>query len=151
MTDELTADPPPVAIADSLFTSIGPEGRLLGSRCGRCEHISFPRQNACPGCGNATVELYELSRTGTLWTWTIQNFRPKPPFALPPEDDFEPFGVGYVELPGELRVEARLTTADPRRLHIGMPMELTFIPLWVADGRTIVTYAFAPIEKEHAA
>ena len=148
MTYELTTDPPEVAIDDTLFTSIGPEGRLLGSRCASCGHIAFPSQDACPGCGNSAVASYALSRIGTLWTWTIQNFRPKPPFALPPDDDFEPYGVGYVELPGELRVESRLTIADPDRLRIGMPMELTFIPLWVADGQKIFTYAFAPIEKE---
>ncbi len=43
-------------------------------------------------------------------------------------DEFEPYGVGYVELPGEVRVEARLTEYDPERLRIGMPMELTLIP-----------------------
>ena len=31
-------------------------------------------------------------------------------------EDFEPYGVGYVELPGEVRVEARLTEADPAQL-----------------------------------
>ncbi len=37
-------------------------------------------------------------------------------------------GVGYIELPGEVRVEARLTVADPDELRIGMPMELTLCP-----------------------
>ena len=44
---------------------------------------------------------------------------------LPPEvaalrgraEEFEPYGVGYVELPGEVRVEARLTESDPARLR----------------------------------
>jgi uncharacterized OB-fold protein len=68
-----------------------------------------------------------LARRGTLWSWTIQRFRPKsPPYAGP--EEFEPYGVGYVELPGEVRVEARLTESDPANLRIGMPMELTLIP-----------------------
>ena len=53
-------------------------------------------------------------------------------------------GVGYVELPGEVRVEARLTEADPERLRIGMPMELVLIPAPAGNGA--VTYAFTPAE-----
>ena len=44
-----------------------------------------------------------------------------------------------------MRVEARLTEADPARLRIGMPMELTLIQ---APGRdSAVTYAFRPVEE----
>ena len=76
-----------------------------------------------------------LARRGTLWSWTIQRFRPKsPPYTGP--EEFEPYGVGYVELPGEVRVEARLTEADPDKLRIGMEMELTLLP-----G---TTFAFRP-------
>ena len=58
-----------------------------------------------------------LARRGTLWTWTVQRFRPKsPPYAGRPEE-FEPYGVGYVELPGEVRVEARLTESTPSELR----------------------------------
>jgi uncharacterized OB-fold protein len=91
------------------------------------------------------VRERRLARRGTLWTWTIQCFPPKsPPYAGSP-DEFEPFGVGYVELPGELRVEARLTEADPERLRIGMPMELVLLP---APGRHgALTYAFRPVEQ----
>jgi uncharacterized OB-fold protein len=58
---------------------------------------------------------------------------------------FEPFGVGYVELPGEVRVEARLTENDPRRLRIGMPMELTLVP--APGGSGTMTFAFRPVEE----
>ena len=87
-----------------------------------------------------------LSRHGTLWTWTIQCFPPKsPPYAVADPEGFEPYGVGYVELPGEVRVEALLTESDPDRLRIGMEMELTLIP---APGSSdAVTFAFRPVEE----
>ena len=62
-----------------------------------------------------------------------------PPYAGDP-DEFEPYGVGYVELAGEVRVEGRLTEADPERLRIGMPMELVLI---LRTGRDL---AFTPVE-----
>ena len=76
----------------------------------------------------------------------MQRFRPKsPPYAGDEDQEFEPYGVGYVELPGEVRVEARLTESDPARLRIGMPMELTLIP---APGQVqAVTFAFRPVEE----
>ena len=89
-----------------------------------------------------------LASRGTLWTWTVQSFPPKAPPYLGPTDPatFEPFGVGYVELPGELRVEGRLTEADPSRLRIGMEMELVVVPLGTdASGAEIVTFGFRPV------
>ena len=127
---------PPVA--EGLFTRSADGPRLIGSRCRSCGVVTFPAQPSCPACTATDVEERLLGRTGTLYTWTVQSFRPKPPYAGP--EDFEPYGVGYVELPDETRVEARLTVADPARLSIGMPMELVLIPF--GDK---VTYAFAPV------
>jgi uncharacterized OB-fold protein len=87
-----------------------------------------------------------LGRRGTLWTWTIQCFPPKSPPYAGTAEDFEPYGVGYVELPGEVRVEARLTEADPARLRIGMPMELVLVPA-PGDGGAL-TFAFRPVEVD---
>jgi uncharacterized OB-fold protein len=136
-----------VAIADGLIAGTADAPELIGSRCLRCGVVAFPRQASCPSCMSLDVEEHLLARRGTLWTWTIQCFPPKsPPYAVS-EDDFEPYGVGYVELPGELRVETRLTESDPERLRIGMPMELTLIP---APGEApAATYAFRPVEEEH--
>ena len=71
---------------------------------------------------------------------------PKSPPYAGSADDFEPYGVGYVELAEEVRVEARLTESDPERLRIGMPMELVLIPAPGPDGG--LTYAFAPTEDD---
>ena len=44
-----------------------------------------------------------------------------------------------------MKVEARLTEADPAKLEIGMEMELVIVPLNVDDdGNEVVTFAFAP-------
>jgi uncharacterized OB-fold protein len=91
-----------------------------------------------------------LPRSGTLWTWTIQGFRPKsPPYkGDDAPETFEPFGVGYVDLEGELMVEARLTENDPERLAIGAELELVVVPLYrEEDGTEVVTYAFRPVEQ----
>ena len=56
-----------------------------------------------------------------------------------------PFGVGYVELPGEVKVEARLTESDPDALEPGMEMELVVVPFRTDDdGNEVVTFAFRP-------
>jgi uncharacterized OB-fold protein len=136
-------------IAEGLFTG-GAEPRLIGSRCAECGTVTFPRQSSCPRCTSVEVHEHLLPRRGALWSWTIQSFPPKsPPYAvtIAPED-FEPFGVGYVELPGEVRVEARLTEADPERLRIGMQVELTLIPAPGRESAGVVTYAFRPVEEE---
>jgi len=94
----------------------------------------------------------ELGAEGELWTWTIQGYPPKAPPYIGGigEHDFEPFGVGYVELADEVRVEARLTENDPSRLWIGMPMTLVLVPLMVNDlGEEVMTFAFAPKDSSH--
>ena len=87
-----------------------------------------------------------------MWTWTVQAFPPKaPPYLGPAGDDFAPYGVGYVELPGQLRVEARLTESDPDKLVIGMEMELVLDTLFVEDGTEHVVWKWRPTADQKGA
>ena len=75
-----------------------------------------------------------------------QSFPPPPPYSGPTGKDFVPFGVGYVELPGEVKVESRLTECDPAVLANGMEMELVIVPFRTDDdGNEVVTFAFRPV------
>jgi len=136
------------AIAEGLFTWPADEPRLVGSRCRACATVVFPAAAGCGRCGSDDVERHELGRRGTLWTFTTQGFLPKEPYTGPEtEDDFTGYALGYVELPDEVMVEARLTESDPDRLAIGMEMELVVVPFRTeADGTQVMTYAFAPVE-----
>jgi uncharacterized OB-fold protein len=132
-------------IDESVIAGTADAPALIGSRCRRCGVVAFPRQASCAACTCSDVEERRLARKGTLWTWTIQCFPPKSPPYAGSAEDFEPYGVGYVELQGEVRVEARLTESDPERLRIGMPMELVLVPAPGSDG--VLTYAFRPVEE----
>ena len=136
-----------VPIADRLFTWPADEPRLIGSRCGACDIVTFPSQESCPRCASTDMREHLLARRGRLWAWTTQDFPPpSPPYAGATGADFEPFGVGYVELPGELKVETRLTTADPAVLEPGIDMELVIVPFRTDDdGNEVVTFAFRPV------
>lgn len=135
-----------VPIAEGLFTWPSSAPQLIGGRCSACGAIHFPKQDNCQACAGREVEAVTLSRSGKLWTWTVQNFVPPIPPYTGPVDDFKPFGVGYIELPDGVIVEGRLTESDPARLKIGMEMELVLEPFKLdAQGRQIVSYAFAPV------
>lgn len=123
-------------IAQGVWTDEA-EPRLIGGRHRASGRIVFPMP---VGDAAADYDPLPLSRTGTLWSWTVQGFRPKsPPYDGP--EAFEPFALGYVELPGEVIVEARLTLSQ--NLKIGMPMELAIIPFDEARS----TFAFRPLEE----
>jgi uncharacterized OB-fold protein len=137
-------------IAEGLFTWPAAEPQLIGARCDDCGAHTFPAQSDCPRCASTSMLEVMLPRTGSLWTWTIQGFRPKsPPYKGDDTvDTFQPFGVGYVDL-GELLVETRLTENEPDRLEIGAELELVLIPLYrEEDGTEVLTYAFRPQERD---
>lgn len=118
---------------------------LLGSRCRDCAAYTFPRQGGCPRCTGSAMADVPLSRTGTLWSWTVQGFRPKTPYTG--TEAYEPFGVGYIELAGQLIVESRLVETDPERLVIGMAMELALVPFRDDVDGPVHTFAFVAVDR----
>ena len=137
-----------VPVQDGVFTWPSDQPQLIGSRCLECGNHVFPPQDGCPKCMATNMEQAELATKGTLWAWTVQGFPPKAPPYLGDDNPktFKPYGVGYVELPGQVKVEARLTEADPAKLKIGMEMEMVLVPLTTdEDGNEVVTFAFRPV------
>lgn len=136
-----------VPVAEGVFTSTADDPQLIGSRCGSCGIVTFPTQDSCPRCASTGMQEHLLPRRGRLWAWTTQSFPPpSPPYLGATGDAFRPFGVGYVQLDDEVKVEARLTEADPAALRIGMDMELVLVPFRTDDdGNEVVTFAFRPV------
>jgi uncharacterized OB-fold protein len=135
-----------VPVAEGIFAWPADEPQLIGSRCTACEIVTFPTQDSCPRCAATAMAEHLLPRRGRLWAWTTQHFPPpSPPYTGPTGDAFVPFGIGYIELPGEVKVEARLTEGSPDSLAAGMEMELVLVPFRTDDdGNEVVTFAFRP-------
>jgi uncharacterized OB-fold protein len=141
-----------IAFAPDVFTWPAEEPALIGGRCTACSAVTFPQQGSCARCGSLEVEAHLLPRRGTLWTFTTQGFLPKEPYAGgETQETFQPFGVGIVQLGDEVRVEGRLTEADPAKLRIDMEVELVIVPFRTeADGTEVLTFAFAPVDGGEA-
>ncbi len=133
-----------VPVAADLLHLQGTDVALLGSRCGGCGTYYFPHAVSCrnPDCENKVLTDVQLGRTGKLYSWTIQHYRPPALFRV---DVWQPSTVGLVELPEGLRVLALLTGAVAGDIPIGTAMRLTTVLLYLADdGRPVVTYAYTP-------
>ena len=129
-------------VAQHLFIGCDAATRLLVARSRTNGSYRFPRPS---GTEASLYDTVELGPAGTLWSFTIQRFRPKPPFnGRGNETDFKPFAVGYVEFPDQLIVEGRIVVEDFEMLKIGQRMVLT-TEAYRDDqaGKPVLTYAFA--------
>ena len=109
---------------------------LLGSKCPQCATYVFPpRPNNCPNpaCDGDVLEAVPLSRRGTVWSYTENQYAPPPPY--PASDPFEPFAVAAVELADEgLIVLGKVVDGTlAADLKVGAEMELTLIPHYTDD------------------
>lgn len=132
-------------MATTALTPIDPElwsddaePHLMGGKMPSGD-IVFPMPS---GDAASDIEPYKLSRHGTLWSWTSQDFRPKEPYEGPGEGphDFQPYLIGYIELPGEVIVESLIVDATLSDLSLGMEMEFCIVPFNDQNS----TYAFRP-------
>lgn len=130
-------------ILEGLFEMFDDGPHLIGGRCRECAEVTFPANPFCPRCCRQTTEKIALGRRGVLYSFTIQRFRPPPPYRGP--DPFAPYGVGLIELPEGLRVTAVLEESDPERLRVGMEMGLLITKFFVDDdGNEVMGYKFKP-------
>lgn len=133
-----------VPIAPGLFEWLDDGAHLIGSKCLDCGEVRFPANSFCPQCCRETTQNIPLSQRGSLYSFTVQRFKPPPPYKG--VEPFEPYGVGMIELPEGLRVTAVLEESDPAKLQVGMEMEFMITKFFDdEDGREVVAYKFKPI------
>ena len=96
-----------VPAIEGWFTT-GDEPRLLGQKDPQSGSTFFPKDVAisrAPGYADAELEDVELSRRGTLWSYTTNHYQPPPPYESP--DPFEPYTVVGGGAPGRAHGGAR--------------------------------------------
>ena len=135
-----------VPVAEGLFIETAEGPRLLGSRCAGCGTPYFPRSAVChhPECRESKIEEASFGPRGTLWSCAIQNYPPPAPARY--EEPYAPYAVGMVDMPEGLRVLARISTDDPKRVEPGAEVELVLERLCLEEnGNEVITWKFRPI------
>ncbi|MBB2773120.1 UNVERIFIED_ORG: putative OB-fold protein [Mycolicibacterium obuense] len=136
-------------ITEGLFRADGDRAVLFGSRRRSTGVVKFPAERPELFDGDADIqqdiEAIELSTTGTLYTYTTQEFPPPLPYKGNRSPDvFKPYVVGFVELPEGVLVESLIVGATPDQLQIGQRLVSTTTNLETEDGRSLATFAFRP-------
>lgn len=118
------------------------EEGLIGSQCDNCGEQFFPSAKACANCSSEKMSPAILGKSGTLWSWTLQNFMPKPPYnSDETKDTFIPYGVGLVEMPNGIKIKSRLRVGSTG-FSIGQSMNFAIVPFRKQNGKTISIFEF---------
>jgi uncharacterized OB-fold protein len=72
---------------------------LRGSRCTGCAQVAFPSRPRCTDCQQPMADGIELPSEGSLYAFSTVHVSSSRP---------TPYTLGFVDLPGDLRVLARL-------------------------------------------
>ncbi|MCA1831158.1 MAG: Zn-ribbon domain-containing OB-fold protein [Actinomycetota bacterium] len=117
------------------------EPRLIGSRCATCGTYFFPKElSFCrnPSCDGTELTETPLSRTGKVWSYTVNHYAPPPPYVA--ADPFVPFGVAAVELSEERMMILGQTTGH---VAVGDDVELIVDTLYTDDKGEHVVWKWA--------
>jgi uncharacterized OB-fold protein len=140
-----------VPAVDGWFTLDPDRPALLGSRCQSCGIVCFPREGAfCrnPACDGREFDEVELSRTGTIWSFTDNRYQPPPPYVSP--EPFEPYAIAAVELEAERMVVLGqlVPGTDITALRAGQPVEIVLGTLYSDDDHDYLVWQWRPIDGE---
>ena len=127
----------------------GPEPALLASRCTTCGSAFFPPTTGfCrnPGCQGDGFEPIELSRRGTVWSYTDAQYQPPPPYV--PTEPYVPFALAAVELPEGLVVLGQLADGyGVGDVRVGSEVELVVETLYTDDEGDRTIWRFKPVTE----
>jgi uncharacterized OB-fold protein len=139
----------PLPAVEGWFTLDADRPALLGRSCRRCSTTFFPPVSAwCPNpaCDGREFDEIELSRSGTIWSFTDNRYQPPPPYVSP--DPFEPYGIAAVQLAHEqMVVLGQLEPGtDIETLHAGQPVELVLGPLYEDEEHTYLVWKWRVLD-----
>lgn len=141
-------------VIDGWFTT-SEEPCLLASRCTTCSNVVFPPVSTAagaaafycrnPSCDGDAYDTVELSRRGTVWSYTDAQYQPPAPY-LAPTDPYEPFALAAVELPEGLVVLGQVANGfGVADLKVGAAVEVVVETLNVDETGERTIYRWKPV------
>lgn len=126
-----------VLFRKDLFKETAEGYSLVGNKCPKCGKIAFPKADFCTHCLNENLEEVELSKRGTLYSWTITRV-PVGKYPIP-------HAIGLILLPENVRMVAPLIIGK-QDFKVGTEMEMKIATYWTENDKNIIGYKFKAIE-----
>lgn len=125
------------------------EPRLIGTKCVDSGTVFFPPETTmsrAPGYASSELVPVELSRTGTLWSYTNAGYQPPEPY-IAVSDPYEPFWIAAVHLEAEqMVVLGQVVAGVPAdAITVGTEMELVLDTLYSDDDNDYMIWKWQPI------
>ena len=134
---------------DGWFTT-GQDPALVGTRCTACETVYFPRASGfCrnPACDGEEFADVELSRRGTIWSYTDAQYQPPAPY-VPASDPYVPFALAAVELPEGIVVLGQLADGyGVDDVHVGSEVQVVVETLYVDETGERTIWRWKPVTE----
>ena len=111
-------------------------------RCADCETFRHLPMPTCPECHSFDYEWARTSGRGEVYSFLIVRAGAHPAIR---EKNQTPYNICLVELAEQegLRIVSNVLNVAPEDIHIGMPVEVVFMP--AADDPQVVLPLFVPV------
>ena len=118
----------------------GPEGHLVGKKCGNCGAVYLGPRVACSKCfATGPFSEIQLGDKGSVWVYSIVH-QSAP--GIP-----TPYVAAIVDLPEGVSVRCTLIDVepDPAKIPFGMPVQMVTKKVREdKDGTDVIAYFFRP-------
>ena len=121
MTTQWNKPLPTVSVETKAFWDSCRRGQLVIQYCDGCDEYQWYPRGICADCWGESVRWVQSSGRGTVWTYTVTYQNRTPGFA-----EMVPYVLALVELEEGVRMFTNIVDCNPRDVHIGMPVEVTF-------------------------
>jgi uncharacterized OB-fold protein len=96
------------------------KGKLIATKCKKCNIMYFPPQDDCPKCMSSNLDYIELSGEGELVTYTIINVKPAS------FTHYKDYIVGIIRLKEGINILGWINV-DPSEIHVGMRLRVNIV------------------------
>jgi uncharacterized OB-fold protein len=103
------------------FWEAAKQERLLIKHCTACDKYSYYPRPFCPHCWSESVEWFEASGAGTLYTWSVIYNNDMPPFK-----ERVPYVAAIVDLAEGPRMMTNVVGCAVEDLEVGMALRVDF-------------------------
>ncbi|MDR0778217.1 MAG: Zn-ribbon domain-containing OB-fold protein [Methanomassiliicoccaceae archaeon] len=118
---------------------------LVGTKCGNCGRIYFPRRSICPECRRASfgkMEQYMLKDHGTVFTYSVVHE------ASADNNNLKPYAIAMIRMDDGVLVTGQLVDVDLDKVEIGMPVRAVLRKLGDESHIATINYGYKFVPKD---